>query len=295
MASIPLDRARSATPVCTVCGSSRTRPYVRGEQDWQRDLRRPFLFYLCESCGLRFQCTTLEEASRLYLNVQQRAPRRKPRTRRETRCDAETISLLRALGAGNCLLDVGCGGGEFIQAAQKAGFECIGTDISPELVGITRRTTGATAYAGQLCDLDLPLGYFDVVNIDQVLMYVPNPREVVCRAAQLLKPGGLLRIREYDASSLRVRLAGKRYPMYWPTFVNVFAQGSIRALGKAAGLKLIRTVPGTEISLKSWLGIDIRPTPLKRLRAYVSYFPKKLRLLGCSFASDTTWYLKKPE
>ena len=51
-----------------------------------------------------------------------------------THVDVGTLSLLKTLGC-RTLLDVGCGVGGQVIAAQKAGFKAFGIDVDPEVLG----------------------------------------------------------------------------------------------------------------------------------------------------------------
>lgn len=80
---------------------------------------------------------------------------------------------------GKTLLDYGCGRGESLDLATKAGFEVLGTDVDPQCVSL------AGQY-GRTCRLDLndPLAQFgpqsfDVVTCFHVLEHVDNPKEVL--------------------------------------------------------------------------------------------------------------------
>jgi hypothetical protein len=110
----------------------------------------------------------------------------------------------------------------------------------------------------------------------------------------LLRGGGFCRIREYDADSMSSRLKGKNYWMYAPTHVNVSTGKSIEALAEAAGLEVIRVIPGTESSLASWLATEPSRTLGHRLRDILLFGLRRLRILGVSVAADTVFYLRKP-
>src|SRR5207245_1825353 len=114
--------------------------------------------------------------------------------------------------------------------------------VSASLAKTAAERSGAPVHVGQLTDLDLPKASFDWANFDQVLSYVPNPREVVRKATGLLRPGGICRIREYNPDSLSARLKGQKYWMYGPTIVNVWPPKAIRVLAAATILRVERAL-----------------------------------------------------
>ena len=60
----------------------------------------------------------------------------------------EPVLAALALGPGDRLLDVGCGGGVFLRRALETGCEAVGLDHSPEMVELARATSGARVVRG---------------------------------------------------------------------------------------------------------------------------------------------------
>lgn len=88
---------------------------------------------------------------------------------------------------GKTLLDYGCGRGECLDLAAKAGFEVSGTDVDPQCVSLA-------AQHGRTCRLDLnhPLSQFgaksfDVITCFHVLEHVDNPKEVLGTLRQMAR------------------------------------------------------------------------------------------------------------
>jgi SAM-dependent methyltransferase len=163
---------------CPACESRDTGLYLSGHGDRGRDIERSFIYYLCSRCRLRFQPTTPEEARGQYADVQDVARRTRPTARRELRCDDDALRTLGKLLAGRRLLNVGSGDGWFLAAGRAAGLDCTGTDVSERLAEAARRRSGAPVLVGELAELDLPPNSFDLINLDEVLMYVADPRSL---------------------------------------------------------------------------------------------------------------------
>jgi SAM-dependent methyltransferase len=281
--------------VCPACGSAQTRPFLSGEKDYHREIRRPFTYYLCEGCRLRFQDTTPEEARGLYGNMENFASSHRQAFRKALHPEAEVVAAIQELAPGPRLLEVGSGDGFFLEAACRAGFECTGVDVSEPVAAIARRRSGAPVLVGDLLSLDLPPESFDVINVDQVLMYVANPRDFVRHIAHLLRPGGVCRIREYDADSLMARVRGQGYWAYGPTRVRIWTTKSICGLAESAGLEVARIVPGTEATLRSWLAARRRPGLWTWLRDASLFWLRKLQVANFRLGADTVYYLRKPD
>jgi len=89
------------------------------------------------------------------------------------------------------LLDIGCGGGGFVQAMGRFG-EAIGLDADPDAVAFARGR-GLDVRLGRLPDnVPLQSGTFDVVTLLDVIEHVDDHARAVETARRLLVPGGFL-------------------------------------------------------------------------------------------------------
>lgn len=113
---------------------------------------------------------------------------------------------------GGRLLDVGCASGEFMKAAAAAGWRCSGVEVSEHLAGAAR-TAGFEVHSGTL-ESFRGEGGFDAVIMYELLSLVDDPSAVLAAALPLLRPGGRVFIREYNASfNLRARAFSRSYPL----------------------------------------------------------------------------------
>jgi 2-polyprenyl-3-methyl-5-hydroxy-6-metoxy-1,4-benzoquinol methylase len=190
-------------------------------------------------------------------------------------------------------LDLGSGDGWFLEAANREGFDCLGVDVSERLAETARRRSGARVLVGNLHSLNLTPESFDFVNLDLVLMYVAEPRQLLLRIAQLLRPGGICRIREFDVDSIVARLAGQDYWLYGPTRVCSWTRRSIEVLAAATGFRVRHVFPGTEATLSSWIATEINPTLPARVAASVKFVLRKISLGHASLGADVAFYLEK--
>ena len=90
------------------------------------------------------------------------------------------------------IVDVGCGSGWTCQRLLPFGT-VTGTDLSPKTIETAaERVPGAKFIAGNLFDVPLPLGAFDVAVSLEVLAHVADQPALVRRLADLLADGGRL-------------------------------------------------------------------------------------------------------
>ena len=94
------------------------------------------------------------------------------------------------------LLDVGAGIGIFMEAAARLGWSVEGVEPSVIAAQLARERTQAPVYQGLLENLEAPEAAYDAVLAFDTLRHVPDPMAFLLRARRLLRPGGILVIRE---------------------------------------------------------------------------------------------------
>lgn len=89
------------------------------------------------------------------------------------------------------LLDVGCGNGNFLEFARRAGWQVRGVDLDPIAVAAAR-TRGLDVLEGAIELLDAESACYDRITLSHVLEHVFDPWDLLARCHRLLKPGGVL-------------------------------------------------------------------------------------------------------
>ena len=95
------------------------------------------------------------------------------------------------------VLDAGCGNGSFTASLADAGFDMYGIDLSESGVRVATREQGGKAKFAVASVYDdyrtvFPgVDSFDAVVAIEVVEHLYNPRELVRRAHEALRPGGL--------------------------------------------------------------------------------------------------------
>jgi 2-polyprenyl-3-methyl-5-hydroxy-6-metoxy-1,4-benzoquinol methylase len=109
------------------------------------------------------------------------------------------IADLPADNAGR-LLDVGCGDGDLIRAAQERGWNAEGVDFDPAGVELAR-SRGLNVHLGSLASQGYDAEQFDAIVMSHVVEHLADPISVLQECHRILKPGGRLVLATPNADS----------------------------------------------------------------------------------------------
>jgi SAM-dependent methyltransferase len=124
--------------------------------------------------------------------------------------EREGAFFLPHLRPGLRLLDAGCGPGSITLGFARVitPGEVVGIDIEPAMVEAARQSarksevTNARFEAGNAMELPFSDGAFDAVFAHTLLEHVPDPQRVVGELRRVLKPGGVVGVRDGALSGL---------------------------------------------------------------------------------------------
>lgn len=135
------------------------------------------------------------------------------------RDDADAERLVRLLeshgvaGAGERVLDLGCGPGRHAAAFARRGALVVGLDLSLPLLRAARRRGAGSLVRGDMRRLPFGTAAFDVVlNLFTSFGYFASDEEhcvVVREAARVLRPGGWFVLDFLNASAVRAGLVAR--------------------------------------------------------------------------------------
>ena len=184
------------------------------------------------------------------------------------------------------ILDLGCGGGDFLRVAAHLGARVVGVDPSP-IAAQRARGQDVEVFCGTIEDYAAAHEgrRFDVVTGSHVIEHVPQPVETLRTMKRLLKPDGFIWLGLPNAGCWAyLRLRGRWHAAGLPWHIQQFTTTSIVRAGQRAGLTARRVdtespAHATAASLRQWLRYRLliperlteRIRPLNRfVAAYVS-------------------------
>ncbi len=136
------------------------------------------------------------------------------------------------------ILDVGTGGGFFLEEAKKAGFDCFGLDISPFACGLAKKNFGEKIFCGTIEEANYPDSFFDAVCLLDVLEHISNPKKIIQEIWRITKPGGLLFIVSPNHNSLSRKVFGRNWFQYKHEHVFYFNKNSFQIIAQKNGFDL---------------------------------------------------------
>ncbi len=88
------------------------------------------------------------------------------------------------------ILDVGCAHGGYVALLGWAGFDAVGTELSPWVARFAQETFGVKVLAGPLENQDFKEGSFDVIVLNDVIEHLAHPLKFMAHCARLLAKDG---------------------------------------------------------------------------------------------------------
>lgn len=198
-----MDKNSTTEGMCDLCGSKRASSVCQIPS---------FQVQRCSQCGLiwRSPKPTTFDLHDVYGHgsfeaqfQNQKELYRQKRGRSQKRL-LDGIVSVHGGSSGN-LLDIGCAYGWFLSAALERGFTVHGIEPLPALAEVAAQTVQGTIHHGFFEDTELPEESFDAITMLDVLEHTGSPRVFLNRAANLLRPGGVLVLQIPDVTGLMIR------------------------------------------------------------------------------------------
>ncbi len=233
---------------CPICEYPNARLRYRMRDRFFQTTKEEFPMYHCRSCGLYF----LEERNlkdRLgdfypsgYWWSGEGAGSLLEKKYREWMVRADQLQfVLTAFPSppGKTLLDVGCGGGTFLQEALGAGFDARGLENSPEAAAIADKVAPGRVHLGSETDLVEQGLQFDALTLFHALEHMPDPFRYLKTLRNLLKPEGTIFVQVPNSASLQAKVFGSRwYGFDCPRHLYNYSAFSVLHLLGRAGYRI---------------------------------------------------------
>ena len=148
------------------------------------------------------------------------------------------LDMIAKFKQSGTLLDLGCSSGAFLQSMRSEAWKLHGIEMSAAEAAEAEATSGARVFVGNVVEAPFPGESFDVITCFDVLEHLYEPRRVMARVAEWLKPGGIFYILVPNVDSAEARV----FRSYWhglelPRHLFHYSPESLRFLANSVGLQ----------------------------------------------------------
>jgi SAM-dependent methyltransferase len=269
---------------CPLCGSAETRPWRRDCRDWQQvRLTQRFEYARCRRCNARFLALRPRESElgKVYFagyGPYQEAPGAIPSPSRAHPAARLAAPPLRAAGAGiglvgrrrlrrmlswaytpegagETLVDYGCGTPTFLDEARRRGFATIGVDFTDEVLKAVRASGHAGHFASEDFERHVPNNSVGCVRMNHVIEHLYRPRDALAVIRAKMTRGGRIHIATPNPASFGSRIFGRRWhALDCPRHVILYRPHVLRTILGGLGFHDISVVHevGPKDLTRSW-------------------------------------------
>ena len=141
------------------------------------------------------------------------------------------------------VVDVGCGGGEFLRILRDHGaksWRLVDVDISEKAMEALRRLN-IEGVRGRFEQLEWTLPNPDIIVMNQVIEHLDDPKTVVKRSFDLFSPGGVLMIETPSVDAWDARIFKRRHWGGWhtPRHWVLYTPAALKRLVDQAGFETV--------------------------------------------------------
>lgn len=221
---------------CPVCGKVGPREWLRGP-DRFHGRREPYTLLRCGGCSLVWLSDPPRPAEmyRHYTEAYHNLIAAAGDNPARWAFRKEVVAKHKQSGA---LLDLGCSSGAFLAYMRGAGWQLSGIEMSADEAKVAAAKSGASVFVGDIPDAQFAPQSFDAITCFDVLEHVFEPRAVMTKVAEWLKPGGIFYILVPNVDSAEARVFGS----YWhglelPRHLFHYSPASLKFVAGLAGLR----------------------------------------------------------
>ena len=204
---------------CIACESSDIFPY--------KNIKNKMLVS-CHKCGVVFdqRIPTIQELEKHYSTYSYN--QRKPVSAATKISFNKLLNYFEKFRDTNRILDVGCGQGDFLIAAQKRGWEVYGSEYSPAAVKLCKQEN-IEMYQGEFYGSAFGDIRFDVVTSFEVIEHTNNPRKLLSESLKPLRQNGLFYLTTPNFNSILRYLEKSNFQILgYPEHIAFYTPRSIQ-------------------------------------------------------------------
>jgi 2-polyprenyl-3-methyl-5-hydroxy-6-metoxy-1,4-benzoquinol methylase len=170
----------------------------------------PFGLMQCANCAILFVSPRPVNEKMKDTYDEWYAPREtdKPPERQVARGKRHARRLQQYAAKPGRLLDIGAGDGYLLHAAKEMGWQVEGLEFSVPRIQRAKRWFGIDLERKDIFEAPYEKNSFDAITMFQLIEHVHDPRAIIQRSQELLKPGGLLAMSTPNVLTYRKKARG---------------------------------------------------------------------------------------
>jgi 2-polyprenyl-3-methyl-5-hydroxy-6-metoxy-1,4-benzoquinol methylase len=177
------------------------------------------------------------------------------------------------------LLEVGCGDGYQLHAAERRGYEVTGIEFSDYAAAKARAgLTRGAVLVGDLTTANIAPESFDVCILADVIEHVRDPRAFLEHVWRALKPGGAVLIATPSIESWSARVMGGGWMEFKTEHMSYFGKRTLQSLLWQTGFEAVHEEPGRKVVSLHYVAAHFEryPVPLwtPLMRAFTGLLPR---------------------
>lgn len=291
---------RWETVACNLCGSNEYKLYHK-ERVPYFDAPLDFDIVRCKKCDLVYTNPRISDYNATYLfsgsddfdHIEDHARSKLPVFQGALK---QIIARQKNCGSqpGGKLLDLGCGSGHFLRAAEQAGFTGCGIEPAEGFARYAAEQVGVNVIHDDIYTIDLPHNHYDVITAWDVIEHVSDPKDMLARCQQWLKPGGILALRFPSSTWQKIKgvvfhqLLNSDRASFGPTMhLYFFSDQTIRKITQQVGLDVLDVfTTATETNTKNSL--------LDSIKLVSHFMIRGIELCSGKILGNLEVYCRKP-
>jgi len=246
----PVENSLDNPTLCPACGNSGVENFLEAPDRFHG---RPQIYKLmrCRSCSLIWLANppSPEEMGYHYGADYDRAIAGAGEDPNHWRGRRDTLLRYKS---GGTILDLGCSSGGFLTSLKSPAWKLYGIEMSDSVAMKAEAKCGAQVFVGDILDAPFGPSSFDAITCFHVFEHLYQPREVLAKVAEWLKPGGIFYTMMPNIDSAGAHIFGSYwYALELPRHLYHFSPASLGRLATAVGLEEVSLTTHREVFIEA--------------------------------------------